>query len=72
MGAYIEKNMQSMMDLQTQLVEQSKTHSPEVWKQFVGAQSPAMQALMGTYVEQSQHLFAHMQEQMLGAMGLKR
>ncbi len=79
MGAYLEKNVQSFMDLQVKMAEQSKGLSPEMWAQFMNAQSPMMQGMMGTYVEQSKGVFTQMQEQMqkqseqmLAALGLKR
>ena len=79
MGAYLEKNVQSFMDLQVKMSEQSKGLSPETWAQVLNAQSPMMQGMMGTYVEQSKTLFTQMQEQMqkqseqmLSALGLKR
>ena len=79
MGAYLEKNVQSFMDLQVKMAEQSKGASPEKWAQFMNAQSPMMQGMMGSYVEQSKDVFTQMQEQMqkqseqmLSAFGLKR
>jgi polyhydroxyalkanoate synthesis repressor PhaR len=79
MGAYLEKNVQSFMDLQVKMAEQSKGLSPEMWAQFMNAQSPMMQGMMGTYVEQSKNVFTQMQEQMqkqseqmLQAFGLKK
>ena len=72
MGSYLEKNVQAFTDIQTKLAEQSKTVSPEVWAQFINMQNPLMQGLMGNYVEQSKTMFDRMQEQMLGAFGLKR
>jgi polyhydroxyalkanoate synthesis repressor PhaR len=79
MGAYLEKNVESFMDLQVKMSEQSKGMSPETWAQLMKAQSPMMQGMMGTYVEQSKSLFTQMQEQMqqqseqmLTAFGLKR
>ena len=79
MGAYLEKNVQSFMDLQAKMAEQSKGLSPEKWAQFMNAQSPMMQGMMGSYVEQSKGVFSQMQEQMqkqseqmLSAFGLKR
>jgi polyhydroxyalkanoate synthesis repressor PhaR len=64
MGNYLEKNIQTFMELQAKLSEQSKGLNPELWSQFVPNQSPLMQGLMGSYVEQSKNLFAQMQEQM--------
>jgi polyhydroxyalkanoate synthesis repressor PhaR len=79
MGSYLEKNVQSFMDLQVKMSEQSKGLTPELWAQFMNAQSPMMQGMMGSYVEQSKTVFTQMQEQMqkqseqmLAALGLKR
>jgi polyhydroxyalkanoate synthesis repressor PhaR len=79
MGAYLEKNVQSFMDLQVKMSEQSKGINPEKWAEFVNAQSPVMKGMMGNYVEQSKSVFTQMQEQMqkqseqmLSALGLKR
>ena len=73
MGTYLEKNVQTFMDMQTQLAERSKDLTS----------LPMMSNLMGSYAEQSQHVFVEMQEQMqkhmqkqteqmLDVMGLKR
>ena len=64
MGAYLEKNVQSFMDLQVKMSEQSKGMNPEKWAEFVNAQSPVMKGMMGNYVEQSKSVFTQMQEQM--------
>ena len=79
MGGYLEKNMQALMDLQTQFSEQSKGLTPERWTQFLALQSPVLQGMMGGSVEQSKALLSQMQEQMqkqtgqmLGAFGIKR
>ena len=72
MGSYLEKNVQAFTDIQAKLAEQSKTVSPELWAQFMNVQNPLMQGMMGTYVEQSKSMFDKVQEQMLGAFGLKR
>ena len=79
MGAYLEKNVQSFMDLQVKMAEQSKGMSPESWAKLMNVQSPMMQGMMGNYVEQSRDVFTQMQEQMqkqseqmLAAFGLKR
>jgi polyhydroxyalkanoate synthesis repressor PhaR len=70
MGTYLEKNMQSFVEMQTRLVEQSKglydpaTLTPEVWTGLVSGQSPMLQNLMSGYLEQSRTLFEKMQEQM--------
>jgi len=54
MGNYLEKNIQSFIDLQSRLTDNS----------VVNLQAPLMQNFMGGYVEQSRQMFAQMQEQM--------
>lgn len=63
MGTYLEKNIQSLMEVQAKLAEQS----------------PMMNGMMGSYLEQSKSAFTQMQEQMqkqteqiLSAFGMKR
>ena len=79
MGSYLEKNVQVFTDIQSKLAEQSQGSTPEMWAQFMSAQSPMVQGLMGNLADPSRSLFVQMQEQMqkqteqmLGAMGLKR
>lgn len=79
MGTYLEKNIQSLIDVQTKLGEQSQGLSPEKWTQFMSMQSPMMQDMMGEYMEKSKNSFVQMQEQMqkqtgqiLEAFGIKR
>ena len=83
MGGYLERNIQTLMEVQARLTEQSRGLTPEMWSQFMGLQSPAVQGLMGKNMEQSKNLFVQMQEQMkeqmqkqteqmLGTFGLKR
>jgi polyhydroxyalkanoate synthesis repressor PhaR len=70
MGTYLEKNLQTFVDLQRRLSEQAsgvidtKSFTPEAWAQFMSGQAPVMQGLMGNYLEQSKNLFVQMQEQM--------
>jgi polyhydroxyalkanoate synthesis repressor PhaR len=70
MGMYLEKNLQTFVDMQRRLTEQTqgaldpKAFTPEVWTQFMSGQAPMMQGLMGNYLEQSKNLFVQMQEQM--------
>ncbi len=70
MGSYLEKNLQTFTDIQARLAEQSKglydpnAMKPEMWTQFLSGQAPAVQNLMGNYLEQSKNMFAQMQEQM--------
>jgi polyhydroxyalkanoate synthesis repressor PhaR len=70
MGTYLEKNLQTFVDLQRRLAEQvpnaldPKAFTPEAWAQLVSGQGPLVQGLMGNYLEQSKNLFVQMQEQM--------
>ena len=70
MGSYLEKNLQTFTDIQQRIAEQSKglydpkAMNPELWTQFLQGQAPAMQGLMGNYLEQSKAMFMQMQEQM--------
>jgi polyhydroxyalkanoate synthesis repressor PhaR len=70
MGSYLEKNLQTFTDVQARLAEQSKglldprLQSPEMWAKLVSGQAPMVQNLMGTYLEQSRHVFSQMQEQL--------
>lgn len=79
MGSYLEKHVQSMIEMQSHLTEQSKGMTPEMWTQLLNMQSPTMQSMIGSYMEQSKTAFAQMQDQMqksteqvFGAFGLKR
>jgi polyhydroxyalkanoate synthesis repressor PhaR len=75
MGAYLEKNLQTFVELQQRFAEQSKglydakSFTPELWTQFLNGQAPMMQGLMGSYLEQSKNLFMQMQEQMAKQAG---
>ena len=71
MGAYLEKNPQTFVELQTRLAQPSKglydpaAFTPEAWTIWLQGQSPhMMQNLMGQYLEQSGSLFAQMQDQL--------
>ena len=70
MGSYLEKNMQSFVELQQRFAGQAKAGfdpkslTPEAWTQFMTGQAPVVQGLMGSYLEQSKSLFEQMQSQM--------
>ena len=71
MGNYLEKNIQTFMDLQNRLQEQSRAVygenpmlSPDAWTQFMKLQGPSIQNLMGSYLEQSATMFVEMQQQL--------
>ena len=76
MGLYLEKNLQTFVDLQRRMGEQTqgmfdaKTFTPEAWSQMLSGQAPVMQGLMGNYLEQSKSLFQQMQEQMQQQAGV--
>jgi len=75
MGAYLEKNLQTFIELQSRFAGQGKglydpaAFTPEAWTQMLQAQSPLMQGLLGSYLDQSTNLFAQMQEQLQKASG---
>jgi polyhydroxyalkanoate synthesis repressor PhaR len=70
MGSYLEKNLQTFTDIQARIADQSKglydpkLQTPEMWSQFLSGQAPAVQSMMGNYLEQSRNVFMQMQEQM--------
>lgn len=70
MGKYLETNITSFTDMQAKLQEQVRGlygdntgMSKDLWTQFLNFQGPAMQSMMGTYMEQSKKMFMQMQEQ---------
>ncbi|MDO8960070.1 MAG: polyhydroxyalkanoate synthesis repressor PhaR [Rhodocyclaceae bacterium] len=69
MGQYLENNITAFSSMQKKLQDQAKTlygdktvMSPDLWAQFLNFQGPAIQSMMGSYVEQSQKMFQQMQE----------
>ena len=69
MGKYLENNIKAFTDMQHKLQEQARSlygdnasMSKDLWAQFLSFQGPAMQSMMGAYVEQSQRMFQQMQE----------
>jgi len=71
MGQYIEQNVQAFLAIQKKLQDQAKQVygdkmmlTPELWKQFMQMQAPAMQGMLGNYLEQSAKLFMDMQQRM--------
>lgn len=71
MGGYLEKNIETFMQIQNKLQDQSRQvygQNPmlnsETWNEFVKMQGPAMQGLMGRYLEQSAQTFLNMQNQL--------
>jgi polyhydroxyalkanoate synthesis repressor PhaR len=71
MGNYLEKNIQTFIEIQKRLQDQSRQMygqnpmlNSEAWSQFVKMQGPAIQGLMGSYLEQSANAFMEMQQQL--------
>lgn len=71
MGKYLETNIKAFSEMQAKLKEQARTlygdNAPmnqDLWAQFLNFQGPAMQSMMGAYVDQSQKMFQQMQESM--------
>lgn len=73
MGNYLEKNVQTFVEMQKKLQEQSRAIyggapapllNPDAWSEFLKMQGPAIQGLMGSYLEQSANAFLEMQQQM--------
>ncbi len=70
MGAYLEKNLQTFVEMQQRFGEQSRglydpaNFTPELWTQFMSGQAPMMQGLISSYLDQSKKLFLQMQDQM--------
>lgn len=71
MGSYLEKNIQTFIEMQKRLQSQSRQlygENPmlnaDAWSDFIKMQGPAMQGLMGRYLEQSANAFMEMQQQL--------
>ena len=71
MGQYLENNVTAFTDMQKKLQDQAKHlygdnagMNKELWSQFLTFQGPAMQSMMGAYVEQSAKMFQQMQDRM--------
>jgi polyhydroxyalkanoate synthesis repressor PhaR len=71
MGQYMEQNVKAFLAIQKKLQDQGRQVygdkmmlTPELWKQFMQMQAPAMQGMLGNYLEQSAKLFMDMQQRM--------
>jgi len=71
MGNYMEQNVKAFLGIQQKLQDQAKQIygdkmllTPDLWKQFLQMQAPAMQGMLGNYMEQSAKLFMDMQQRM--------
>jgi len=69
LGSFLERNLQTFIDLQAKLKNQqaelgdTAKMSAEMWQQLLAMQAPALQGMVGNYLEQSAKLFADMQGQ---------
>ena len=79
MGGYLEKNMQTLADVQARLSGQSESATPDMWNQIMKMQLPVVQGMLAPNLDQSKALLAQLQEQMqkqteqvLASFGLKR
>jgi polyhydroxyalkanoate synthesis repressor PhaR len=71
MGSYLEKNIHTFIEIQKRLQDQSRQVygenpmlSADAWSEFIKMQGPAIQGLMGHYLEQSANAFMEMQQQL--------
>ena len=70
MGVYLEKGIQGFVEVQQKLRQQSASlfgvnsaAGSEGWAQFLKTQAPALQGLMGNYLERSAGVFLEIQSQ---------
>jgi polyhydroxyalkanoate synthesis repressor PhaR len=70
-GNYLEKNMQTFVQVQKQLQDQSRNMfgdntkvNKDLWAQFMNFQGSAMQNMMSAYMDQSKNVFMKMQDQL--------
>lgn len=66
LGSYLEKSIQTIIDIQTQTGVQSS----QAWSEFMHKQVPVMQSLMEQYIEQSKNLYLNTQN-LFGLFGSK-
>jgi polyhydroxyalkanoate synthesis repressor PhaR len=64
MGTYIEKNMQSIMDLQVQMSGHKKPLPSETWQSLMAMGTPVAQSLVQAYTESSREAFDKILEQL--------
>ena len=69
MGSYLEKNIHTFIEIQKRLQDQSRQVygdnpmlNADAWSEFIKMQGPAIQGLMGSYLEQSANAFMEMQQ----------
>ena len=70
MGKYLENNIKAFTDMQAKLQDQARALygdnsaiSQDMWAQFMNFQGPALNSVMGAYLDQSKKMFEQMQQQ---------
>ena len=73
MGNFLDKNLQLFVQMQGKMTEQAESvmkgetspfTNPGVWGEFMKFQGPALQKMMGDYMESGASMFMQMQQQM--------
>ena len=71
MGQYIEQNVHAFLAIQKKLQDQAKQIygdkmmiTPDLWKQFMQMQAPAMQGMLGKYLENNMKTFVDFQNKL--------
>lgn len=73
MGGYLEKNIQSLVEIQSKFGEQAAGLTPEMWAKYLNIPAPLMQGMTGNPVlQQLQEQMQKQTEQFLGTFGIKR
>ncbi len=70
MGKYLENNIKAFSEMQARMQEHAQSiyggdnaASQDLWAQFMNFQGPALNSVMGAYLEQSKKMFEQMQQQ---------
>ncbi len=73
MGNFLEKNLQMFMEMQGKVSQQTQSvmqgeapnfANPALWTDLMKFQAPALQKMMGDYLESGASMFSQMQQQM--------
>ncbi len=73
MGGYLEKNIQSLVDIQAKFGEQAANFTPEMWAKTLNIPMPLMQGIAtNPMLQQLQDQMQKQTEQFLGTFGIKR
>lgn len=70
MGKYLENNIKAFTEMQARMQEHARSIygdnnavGQDLWAQFMNFQGPALNSVMGAYLEQSKKMFEQMQQQ---------